>query len=215
MSQSTTIDGYNQVAGNYATKFLDELKNKPLDRLLLNDFAAQASLLARRIIDFGCGPGQTTRFLHDSGLNNVLGTDISSGMIEAARVHHKGIDGLNFEVADMLNLPYPNNSFTGAIAFYSIVNFDYDQIVIAFKEISRVLQMNALFLFSFHVGEEIVHLSEFLDQPVNMTFYFLNPDRIHTLLQEAGFEVVQTVIRYPYDQIEHPSKRAYITAQKR
>ena len=117
---------------------------------------------------------------------------------------------LNFETADMLNLPYPDKTFGAALAFYSIVHFDYPQISIAFKEIKRVLVNNGHFLFSFHIGDNSIHRDEFLDQPVNIDFHFFQPAKIIELLTATGFEIIDSLERQHYPDVEYPSKRAYI-----
>jgi SAM-dependent methyltransferase len=115
---------------------------------------------------------------------------------------------LNFETADILNLKYPDSTFGSAIAFYSIVHFDYRQVKAAFKEIKRVLAENGQFLFSFHIGDNVVHLDNFLDHQVNIDFYFFEINKIIDLLAEAGFEIIDTIERQPYRDAEYPSKRA-------
>jgi ubiquinone/menaquinone biosynthesis C-methylase UbiE len=132
---SKIIDCYNKTADKYAEKFLTELNEKPLDRILLRAFADQ-NLKRGRLIDLGCGPGHTTRFIHDHGFVSVLGTDLASEMVRVAKANHPLI---TFEQADMLKLNYANASFGSAVAFYSIVNFDYEQIAKALNEISRIL----------------------------------------------------------------------------
>ena len=222
---------YDEVAENYASKFLSELEHKPLDQLLLKDFASHfvaGSHKTTSVIDLGCGPGQTTKYLSEHGVERIVGTDISPAMIEQAKKHHCSTGSpapttpsehsnsphLAFEVANMLQLQYPDSHFNGALAFYSIVNFDYDKVKIAFQEIARILKPGGIFLFSFHVGDSIVQLNQFLEKEVMISFYFFDVDRIHQLLRDSGLQVVQTVIRYPYEHVEHPSKRAYITATK-
>ena len=59
------IDCYNATAENYAKQFIDELSHKHLDRILLKQFADENK--GGNCIDLGCGPGQTTKFLFDSG----------------------------------------------------------------------------------------------------------------------------------------------------
>lgn len=211
------VETYDRVAEDYAAKFLNELVAKPLDCLLLQDFAVKHGRKGK-LLDLGCGPGQTTRFLFSNGCIDVIGSDISPKMISKAAIVHADIISsamtespprrLCFEVADMLQLKYSDNSFVGAIAFYSIVNFDYDQVAQALREVGRVLQSDSHFLFSFHVGDQIVHLSEFLHNEVDIRVFFLDPERIINILQECGFVVLQTVIRFPYEGLEHPSKRA-------
>lgn len=204
--QKNIIDCYDKTASNYADKFMDELNHKHLDRVLLKSFASE-NLGKGRLIDLGCGPGQTTKFLSDCGITDILGVDISSQMISVAK---KTNPQINFDTADILNLKYPDNYFTSAIAFYSIVHFDYNQVKTAFKEIKRVLTDNGQFLFSFHIGDNLVHLDNFLDHPVNIDFQFFQIDKITDLLLETGFEIIDVIERQPYKDAEYPSKRAYI-----
>lgn len=115
---------------------------------------------------------------------------------------------LIFETADMLSLPYPGKSFESAVAFYSIVHFDYGQVKIAFTEIKSVLTSDGQFLFSFHVGDTIIHLDRFLDHPVSVDFYFFETNKIMDLLTETGSEIMDFMDRQPYKDIEYASKRA-------
>jgi len=210
MTQHDIIDCYNKTAKNYAEKYLNELSKKHLDQVLLKSFAAENSGRGK-LIDLGCGPGQTTKFLADCGVNDIIGTDISPEMINVARSVNPQ---LSFEIADMLSSQYPDHCFGSAIAFYSIVHFTYEQLEVAFKEIKRVLVNNGEFLFCFHVGNELVHLENFLGKPVNIDFYFFEVNRITALIKEAGFEIIDIIERQPYPSVEYPSKRAYIWIKK-
>ena len=210
-TQKNIIDCYNKTAVNYAGKFMHELEGKHLDNILLKAFITE-NMGNGKLIDLGCGPGQTTRFLFEHGFTNILGVDISPEMIKVAAQLSPHLD---FEEADMLVLKYPDNSFGSAIAFYSIVHFDYDQVGIAFREIKRVLADNGALLFSFHIGNNIVQLDNFLDQPVAIDFYFFEVAKIKNILIETGFEIVDIIERQPYTDIEHPSERAYIWVKKK
>jgi SAM-dependent methyltransferase len=204
--QRSIIDCYNKTAKNYAEKFINELSKKHFDRILLTAFASE-NINKGRLIDLGCGPGQTTKFLLDCGLTDIIGVDLSPQMIAAAKAINPQLD---FDTADMLQLKYEDGTFSAAIAFYSIVHFDYEQIKSAFKEIKRILADNGEFLFSFHIGDQVVHLDNFLDNPVNIDLYFLETNKIMELLKETGFEIIDAIGRQPYKDAEHPSKRAYI-----
>ena len=208
--QKNIIDCYNKTAKNYADKYLDELTHKHLDRILLNAFASENKDKGK-MIDLGCGPGQTTNYLSGHGVKDITGTDLSIEMIKVAESLYPQN---HFETADMLKLPYPDNSFGSAIAFYSIVHFDYTQIKTAFSEIKRVLMPGGQLLFSFHIGDNTVHLDEFLDHPVNIDFYFFDPNKIVDLLTETGFLIIDNIERAPYKDVEYPSRRAYLWAKR-
>lgn len=209
-SQKNIIDCYNKTATSYADKFLHELEGKHLDTILLKAFINE-NIGKGKLIDLGCGPGQTTRFLFEHGFTDVLGIDLSPEMIAVAR---QLSPHLHFEVGDMLDLHYPDNSFAAAIAFYAIVHFDTSQLRTAFREMNRVLAADGALLFAFHIGNNIVHLDNFLDKPVDIDFYFFEIATIKNILAETGFEIVDIIERQPYAGIEHPSQRAYIWVKK-
>ena len=206
--QKDIIDCYNKTAKNYADKFMDELSKKHFDRVLLKAFAFE-NLNKGKLIDLGCGPGQTTKYLSECGMSDLVGVDISPGMVKIAKTINPQ---LNFQTADILNLKYADAFFSSAIAFYAIVHFDHGQIKTAFKEIKRVLAENGQFLFSFHIGHNVLHLDNFLDHQVNIDFYFFEINEIVDLLMGMGFGIIDIIERQPY-QAEYQSKRAYIWAK--
>jgi SAM-dependent methyltransferase len=210
MTQQNIINCYNSTAGEYAANLFDELSKKPLDRLLLRQFAAENKVKGK-MIDLGCGPGQTTRFLAENGVENIIGTDLSPGMISKAKELNPG---LQFQTADMLKLDFPNQYFASAVAFYAIVHFNDDQLSTAFAEINRVLTGGGQFLLSFHIGDEIFHRDEFFGAPVDIDFCFFRTEKIIELLKEANFKIIEAIERYPYENVEHPSKRAYLWVEK-
>ena len=207
--QKNIIACYDKTASNYADKFIDELSKKHLDRILLTSFANE-NINAGKLIDLGCGPGQTTKFLSDCGVTDIIGVDISPQMVSVAKSIHPQLE---FDIADILNLKYPDKSFGSAVAFYSIVHFDYEQIEIAFKEIKRVLKEKGQLLFSFHIGNSTMHFDNFLDHEVDIVFYYFETSKIKNLLMETGFEIVDIIERRPYLDVEHQSERAYIWAK--
>jgi 2-polyprenyl-3-methyl-5-hydroxy-6-metoxy-1,4-benzoquinol methylase len=61
-------ESYDRIADEYALRIFNELQHKPLDRELLNRFAAE---IAGRgaVCDMGCGPGHVARYLRPAGLS--------------------------------------------------------------------------------------------------------------------------------------------------
>jgi SAM-dependent methyltransferase len=200
---------YDAVAREYAENFADELDGKPLDRALLERFAADVRG-AGPVYDLGCGPGgQTTAFLHALGVE-VRGMDISPAAVaEAARRHPE----IGFQAADMLALRLPDGAAAGILAFYSIVHFSPEQLGTAFAEMHRVLRPGAPLLLGFHAGDEVVHVDELFGVRASLDFRFHPVERVEAALREAGLGEVESIVRDPYPQ-EHATRRAYVFARR-
>ncbi|SKA44367.1 Methyltransferase domain-containing protein [Chitinophaga eiseniae] len=209
--QEKILHCYNQVAEDYAAERWEELSRKHFDRLLLKEFAF-ANKEKGLCADFGCGPGQTTRFLYDNGMKDLVGTDLSPAMVATAR---RLSPQIKFETSDLLNTGYPSACLGSAVAFYAIVHFTHEQVGACFKEIYRVLKTGGGFLFSFHAGDEVVHFDKAHDKAVDVDLFFFKTDMIITLLEAAGFGIVDAVERRPYEGVEYPTRRAYIWAEKK
>lgn len=184
---------YDAVAAEYAEHFADELRGKPLDRALLERFAAEVRG-AGTVYDLGCGPGaQTTAFLHGLGVD-VRGVDLSlAAGAEAARRHPR----IPFLVGDMLDLPLPDGDAAGIVAFYAIVHFGSARLRTAVREMARVLAPGGPLLLSFHVGDETVHMDEMFGRAASVDFRFHPVERVETALREAGLTEIDTVVRDP------------------
>jgi SAM-dependent methyltransferase len=200
---------YDGVAREYAERFTGELANKPLDRELLDRFASEVRGCGL-VYDLGCGPGQTTAFLHACGVK-VCGLDLSGDLLREARQRHPGLE---FYAGDMLALPLADASLAGVVAFYAIVHFAPAELRRALAEMHRVLQPGGLLLLAFHVGEGAIHVEEFLGRPVSLDFVLFNPHVVTGELVRAGFEAVEVIERDPYPEVEYPSRRAYLFAGK-
>lgn len=201
---------YDAVAREYAEHFADELDGKPLDRALLERFAAEVRG-AGPVYDLGCGAGgQTTAFLHARGVD-ARGMDLSpAAVVEAARRH----PAIPFHAGDMLALPMADGAAAGIVAFYAIVHFSPAQLRTAFGEMRRVLRPGAPLLLSFHVGDEVVRVDEMFGHRASVDFRFHLVDDVEDALRATGLVEVETIVREPYPDVEHPTRRAYIFARR-
>jgi SAM-dependent methyltransferase len=161
---------YDRVAAEYALCISGELEHKPLDRQLLDRFAARVQGLGP-VCDLGCGPGHVARYLHGRGVP-VIGIDLSPVMVEQARRLNPGIE---FRQGDMLRLDIDDEAWGGVVAFYSIIHVLRSKIAAALAETKRVLRPGGLLLLAFHVGDETLHLTELWGQAVSVDFHFLRP----------------------------------------
>ena len=200
---------YDRVADEYVRRIYDELRHKPLDRQLLDQFAEQVRG-AGLTCDLGCGPGHIARYLHDRAVP-VCGIDLSAEMVVRARQLDPDVE---FTQGNMLALDVPDAAWAGIVAFYAIVNLPRGDVVRALAEMWRVLQPGGLLLLGLHLGDETVHLDEWWGHEVSIDFYFFPSDEVADMVRSAGFEIEETIERDPYPDVEHQSRRAYIFARK-
>lgn len=64
-----------------------------------------------RILNIGCGNGQLTEEMYDSGYTNIWNMDISQVVIEQMleRNHHR--PGMRWEIGDVFDMNYENEFF--------------------------------------------------------------------------------------------------------
>jgi len=200
---------YDRVADEYVRRIFDELQHKPLDRQLLDRFAAGVRAVGP-VCDLGCGPGHVARYLHEQGVQ-VCGVDLSPAMVARAR---RLTPGVEFRQGDLMALDAPDGAWAGIVAFYSIIHIPRDDMAQALAELRRVLRPGGRLLLAFHVGDDAVHLDEWWGQPVCVDFFFFRSDEMARYLQAAGFEIEEIIEREPYPEVEHQSRRSYILARR-
>ena len=200
---------YDEVSDEYADRIFTELENKPLDRELLDRFAAR--MRGRGVVcDMGCGPGQVARHLYDRSVT-VVGVDLSLGMIQVARRLNPEIE---FFRDNLMSLDVDDEAWAGITAFYSIIHIPRPMVVRALKEMRRVLQPDGLLLIAFHKGDGVVHKDEWWGKKVNVDAFFFKRSEMEDYLKSAGFEIEEVLERSPYEGVEYESHRVYILARK-
>jgi SAM-dependent methyltransferase len=211
---------YDALAERYAEEIGDELVGKPVDRALYGCFAELVREMAGAgliVGDVGCGPGHVCRYLAGLGLN-VLGVDVSPGMVRVARLRHPH---LRFEVGTFARLPAGDGRWAGAVAPYSIIHLDRDGRRAGFAELARVVAPGGWLLMSFHVGDDETgpgqarHLARWWDMPVDLMLRFLDPAEVTGELAGAGFVVMSRTDREPWPAVEHQSRRSYLLARRK
>ena len=97
-----------------------------------------------RVLDVGCGTGQTTRAAaRAASAGSALGIDLSTRMLERARERAaaEGLSNVRFERGDAQIYPFEPGSFSLAISRYGVMFFDDP--VAAFTNIGRALAPGA------------------------------------------------------------------------
>jgi SAM-dependent methyltransferase len=195
---------YDTVAAKYEARFVDELRDKPRDRELLEAFARS---VGDPVAEVGCGPGQIGAFVREQG-RRVIGLDLSPEMTRLARAR---LDATL--VADMRALPLATNSVGGLLSFYAVIHLQRAELGIALAEFQRVLRPSGRVLLSAHEGTDVVERDEFVGEPVPFAATFFQLDELVQASRDAGLEVTQAERRAPY-ATEGETVRLHVEAQK-
>ncbi|MEV3987819.1 methyltransferase domain-containing protein [Streptomyces sp. NPDC049837] len=187
----TTRQSYDAIAADYVAYARGDLDAKPLDRAMLAAFAETARARGGQVAEIGCGTGRITAHLHSLGLD-VFGVDLSPGMLEMAR---RAYPDLRFDEGSMTGLGLEDGVLGGIVSWYSLIHIEPADVPGVLAEFHRVLAPGGHLLLAFQVGDEPLRLTEAFGHTVALDFHRWSPDRLGTLLTEAGFAVEARLVR--------------------
>lgn len=174
----SVIDDYDDIAEEYADEFYEDPSNrKYIDRFL-------QSLNGRGILDAGCGVGQDCKYMQEKGFETI-GIDLSRGMLEVAKERYP--QG-RFQLMDMANIAYPDNTFDGIVSNCSLFHIPTEMLPQVLESFKRVLKPDGKLLLILQEGNEQVMVEE----PYRPGTYLLNyfsSENIEKLLRKHGFRV--------------------------
>ena len=167
------------------------------------------------VLDAGCGPGTITQGLAEiAAPGNVIGCDLEPGMVERASelAEGKGLDNLSFQVGNILDLPFDDNTFD--VVMSCAVTEHLSEPVKAMSELGRVAKKGgivgitrtdwsaSLFAPPCPAAERFIDLFErgFTTQGATM---FGGKD-LPRMLQEAGLTVEELVITFSNAYMPEP-----------
>lgn len=177
------IAAYRRNAEAYTRRFGSIAAAAAADRAFV---ASWAATVVGAVIDVGCGPGQWTRFLADSGLD-VTGVDPVPEFVTSAAATHPGID---FAVGTAEALDRPDSSLGGILAWYSLIHTAPSRLPAALQEFARCLRPGGALMLGFFAGAD----AEPFDHAV-IRAYTWTVETISQQVTAAGFRVVETATR--------------------
>jgi len=146
-----------------------------------------------RVLDIGCGSGHTACKVAREYGSRVTGIDISEIMVAKAeqKVRKERLEELvEFRVADVFSLPFPDDSYDLAI-FESVITTLPGDKHDAIRETLRVTRPGGLVAANESVvgsaPEEFLRLAE--EHPA--TYGVFTPEGLRALLDESGLEIVE------------------------
>ncbi|MFH9733538.1 class I SAM-dependent methyltransferase [Streptomyces sp. NPDC017260] len=157
-----------------------------------------------RILDLGCGSGQTTRLAaRRASRGSALGLDLSGPMLAEARSRatREGIGNVTFQQGDAQAYPFEPGAFDAAISRYGVMFFSDPEA--AFRNVGRALRPGGRLAFvcpaepsrngwvtAMSVLRDVLPLGDFAAPGRPGMFSLSSPDRIRAALVAAGFPTV-------------------------
>jgi len=208
-TNSKTRQAYDLAARKYHDLFHDEMNEKEYDRNLLDGFAGKFSKDAL-ICDAGCGPsGHIGRYVFEKGLP-VIGIDLSEKCVESARRNNPGI---RFERGDIGRMEFAGETFSGIIAYYSIIDTPKKYVGRIFREFYRVLKPNGYLLVVVKAGNSEGYLPELLGIKTEIYMSLFSEEEISGYFEHGGFHLEFLEKRTPYG-FEINADRIYAIGKK-
>ena len=151
----------------------DESMNERLSILTEELFLKSNIKKDDKVLDIGCGGGQTTFEVSEMVGENgyVLGADISKILLDLAKSKYASTKNLEFKYCDVQNYKFRENSFNKVISRFGVMFFENP--IEAFKNIYNAIQEGGSLNF---VCWTNVMENEFFTDPTNIIIRHLNKD---------------------------------------
>lgn len=138
-----------------------------------------------RVLDVGCGSGWATRLMAEKAQSgHVVGIDIADEMIATAKETSAHLSNVQFRVASAEKLPFAAGEFTHAFSMESL--YYYADVLVALKEIRRVLGPGGLFVTVIDLYEENKPSHQWVEQ-LKVPVHLLSISQYRSLVERAGF----------------------------
>ena len=185
IQKQAIADSFSKAAPQYdASAFLQkEVASRLFERLEVMNVSPEM------ILDAGCGTGYCTRILNKQfSKAKTIGVDLAPGMIEQAKKQNGFFSKIEYQVADLEQLPFADNSFD--LVFSNLTVQWLIESKNLFLELNRVLKPGGLLIFSTLGPDTLIELKEswkLVDQSVHVN-HFIDMHIVGDQVHSAQFE---------------------------
>jgi SAM-dependent methyltransferase len=176
------MDDVMRAYGEMAEPYIELVRTNEMhnDDLALID--RRLSIRPGTVLDAGCGPGHLTAHLRSLEVD-AIGLDVVPAFIDHARATYP--DG-RYELGSMRQLPFPDGSVAGILAWYSLIHVPPDELDGVLVELRRVLRPAGALVAGFFDGDAVASFGHKVT-----TAYFWPVDAFAARLLRAGFTEVE------------------------
>ncbi|HEY5600505.1 MAG TPA: class I SAM-dependent methyltransferase [Patescibacteria group bacterium] len=181
MADIETLNTYNKYAVDYDKETKDFWEKFPTG--FLDYFAG--SIGKGKILDLGSGPGRDGLLLSNRGLD-VVCLDASLSMTELTK--SKNLISIQ---ADLLKIPFKNESFDGVWAYTSLLHIRRKYFPQALSEINRILKPGGKLALGLIEGDKQGYFKS-SEMQTRRFFTYYQFNEVQTHLKNQGFDLVFT-----------------------
>lgn len=154
------------------------------------------TLLGKRVIDIGCGPGHDAYHFAELGYQ-VTGVDYSDEMIKVAAKLQESDNPPDFQVGDMSGVSemFDDNSFDGAWVSASMLHIPEEDTPQVLQGIRKIVVNGGKVYIGLKAGKQGARLVEGdkYGKPMEREFIFWEEDNFRRVAEENGLKVERLV----------------------
>ncbi|KAK5653010.1 hypothetical protein OQA88_9296 [Cercophora sp. LCS_1] len=178
---------FDELSTSYEAAFSDLDYQHTAINWVLSELAA-SNIHPAKIVDIGCGPGVPVCSTLSEAGHDVLGTDVSGGMVDVAR---KRVPNATFLKVDTRDWNPPAEEFDAVIIMFSIlIGVTKDEIRETIAKAYRMLKPGGVFLFATVAieGEDVEVV--WVGRSIPCTNF--SPEGTVDAIKAVGFELVKS-----------------------
>lgn len=162
---------------------------------VFDSFYGRLDVETGKLLDLGCGAGESfARLFIDRGWT-VTGVDFSKRMVELASKYVPEMETIH---ADMRQVEFEPNQFDAITAIYSLFHVPSNDHIALFEKFYRWLSPKGKALFTYATKEytgsnEFDGYKEFLGQ--ELYYSHKSPEKLYAILEQIGFNIESTDYR--------------------
>jgi SAM-dependent methyltransferase len=204
MTNTEQVEAWDGETGRHWAEHQDHY-DVMLGRLTARLVAAAEISATDRVLDIGCGCGETARIAaRQASEGTVLGVDLSGPMLRQARARatEDGLNNVRFEKADAQMTDFAGEAFDLVMSRFGVMFFDDPRA--AFANFARSMRPGGRIAFlcwqevgrNEHLAVPFGAIAAFLPLPDlgdpagPGPFAFADPERVRDLLNDTGFSAI-------------------------
>jgi ubiquinone/menaquinone biosynthesis C-methylase UbiE len=167
---------YDAISDTY-TKKLSQNTPPQKQKELVSKFK---TLVQGNILDVGCGPKP-----FEMAESETIGLDFSRGQLNKITADMSVVQG------EMSQLPFKDKSFSGLVAFYSLIHLPFEDHTTAWSEFYRVLKNGGVGLVTEGDSRWEGSQEDWINSGEKMKWDLAGKENTQKHLQQAGFEILE------------------------